>query len=108
MPCLSCAPKYDPGPDIGSSAPILMVLSCACAPIGTATRSPAASAPAARRRTGNRIVMALLRADLGPRRVGASLVQRTVARYRWRTGRVGPAGMPQATTAAQREIESEI
>src|SRR6185312_8854374 len=42
-PCLSCAPKYEPGPDMGNSAPILMVLSCACAAEPIATRPIAAA-----------------------------------------------------------------
>src|SRR5580700_4907775 len=63
MPCLSCAPKYDPGPDIGSRAPILMILSSARAAAETVTTSAAAIAPTAKERIRNRIVMALLRAD---------------------------------------------
>src|SRR4051794_23674449 len=45
MPCLSCAPKYDPGPDIGSRPPILMTLSAAGDEVAvTASRQPAIDA----------------------------------------------------------------
>src|SRR4051794_10837852 len=41
MPCLSCAPKYAPGPDIGNSPPILIVLSCADARPAHSVATPA-------------------------------------------------------------------
>src|ERR671925_2226072 len=36
MPCLSWTPKYDPGPDMANSPPILMTLSCALAAVAAA------------------------------------------------------------------------
>ena len=64
MPCLSCAPKYEPGPDIGSNAPILMTLSSARTAADAATTTTAAIAARANRGICSRIVMVFLRAHL--------------------------------------------
>src|SRR5215470_19615818 len=59
MPCLSCAPKYDPGPDIGSSAPILMVLLSAQTAAEVAAAKQSAIAPAVTRQARSRMTMVL-------------------------------------------------
>src|SRR5215831_12473797 len=59
MPCLSCAPKYDPGPDIGSSAPILMMLFSAPTAAEARAADAAAIVPAASRQARSRITIIL-------------------------------------------------
>src|SRR5262249_61202732 len=45
MPCLSCTPKYEPGPDIANRPPILITLSCAKPSFAPANRAKLASTP---------------------------------------------------------------
>src|SRR5262249_59135019 len=59
MPCLSCAPKYDPGPDIGSSAPILMLLLSAPTAAEASAANAVAIVPAATRQACSRMTIVL-------------------------------------------------
>src|SRR5438132_4550272 len=58
MPCLSCTPKYEPGPDIANSPPILITLSCATPGFAAAKTAKLASTPM--QRMAECLLMALL------------------------------------------------